>query len=181
MKYLLEIYFDTTISHRSELSWIAAAVETECVINFLGIYRETLSLSAQCVISTYRLASILKLLEGHLSGTFSLPACLLITLSHCRPALSGSATSAHGIKLKCQVSCYFRRQSCQTLQRQELQPTLAPASAATPCQIACYKFSANQIELGILCKQLELFLALLMCCTWPTCGAGENQKTWHFI
>lgn len=103
----------------------------------------------------------------------SLPALrgtLALSLACQSGLLLMSATAAHGIKLKCQVSCYFRRQSNQTLP--ELQ------QATTPCQIACYKFCANQIELGILCNQPELlllFLALLMC-TWPNFTGRGNSK-----
>lgn len=45
----------------------------------------------------------------------TLALLLLSLLLPCQPRLRMPATAAHGIKLKCQVSCYFRRQSCQSL------------------------------------------------------------------
>lgn len=169
----------------------AACSETECVINFLGICLAlTFIVYLMCNFNNRfpsKVQAARRTLVQHLQ--LNSPACTSACLPPSLPALRGtlalslacqsglllmSATAAHGIKLKCQVSCYFRRQSYQTLP--ELQ------QATTPCQIACYKFCANQIELGILCNQPELlllllllFLALLMC-TWPNFTGRGNSK-----
>lgn len=124
MKYLLEIYFDTT---SSELSLQPAACsETECVINFLGICLAlTFIVCLMCNFNNRfpsKFQTARRTLVQHLqlnspACTFPRPASLTACLPcvACQSGLLMSATAAHGIKLKCQVSCYFRRQSYQTL------------------------------------------------------------------